>query len=534
MRFYPRTLLKLMRQSKPMGLSLRRRLTVYLAALTCGTALMIFLALYMLGAVNSTDQPISAALSNRLDDAAKELMQDMDTAAACGTMLSEALSEVLQSTLSDKGISFDQLSGNAEALLSVQRAAYGIMLAHMRLAPCSGAFYMIDATASTVLPNAQYSGLYLKYADLYAENTMRNKVCMFRGSYAVARENQIGLYSTWQPEMSKGTFAQAEDMMRGSVNARYMLTDVYPLPDSWERARLICLPIYMGGRIAGVCGFELSDLYFCLSYAGEDGNMVCALLTNSDGAWQGQTSGNICAANQSAFSISSDGRYSQIATGSERFIGLTRELKIGDSTHFLAAMLPGAQYEQLVHGGNARAAGALLGIMIVAAGVCAYLSRRYVAPILHSLAQLKARKPAYDPSNIPEIDDLFELLAAKERDHEQELQLLRRSREDMQRECERAEHTLSTLYASGMQEFDPDECAHFSESLNTLTPREREIFELYLQGKTGKDIQSLLNINQNTIKYHNKNIYDKLGVHSRKELLKYAALTQANQLPRGA
>ena len=31
-------------------------------------------------------------------------------------------------------------------------------------------------------------------------------------------------------------------------------------------------------------------------------------------------------------------------------------------------------------------------------------------------------------------------------------------------------------------------------------------------------------INQNTLKYHNKNIYSKLGVTSRKQLLEYAAL----------
>ena len=52
---------------------------------------------------------------------------------------------------------------------------------------------------------------------------------------------------------------------------------------------------------------------------------------------------------------------------------------------------------------------------------------------------------------------------------------------------------------------------------------------MYLQGKNGKEIQEELNINQNTLKYHNKNIYNKLNVSSRKELLKYATLMQKDE-----
>ncbi len=58
----------------------------------------------------------------------------------------------------------------------------------------------------------------------------------------------------------------------------------------------------------------------------------------------------------------------------------------------------------------------------------------------------------------------------------------------------------------------------------TLTPKEREIFDYYLAGKKAKEIMELAVINQNTLKYHNKNIYSKLGVTSRKQLLEYAAL----------
>ncbi|MBP3372146.1 MAG: helix-turn-helix transcriptional regulator, partial [Clostridia bacterium] len=55
-----------------------------------------------------------------------------------------------------------------------------------------------------------------------------------------------------------------------------------------------------------------------------------------------------------------------------------------------------------------------------------------------------------------------------------------------------------------------------------LTPKEREIFDLYVAGQSTKDIMQKLNIKENTLKFHNKNIYGKLGVSSRKQLVTLA------------
>jgi len=51
-----------------------------------------------------------------------------------------------------------------------------------------------------------------------------------------------------------------------------------------------------------------------------------------------------------------------------------------------------------------------------------------------------------------------------------------------------------------------------------LTPTEKAIFDAYLRHMTTKEIMALLNIKENTLKYHNKNLYQKLGVSSRREL----------------
>lgn len=517
MRFYAYAMC-LPRRARPQAISLRRRLAVYLVALTLSMALITLLALYLLGAVSSADRPIEETLSYQLEDAAADMLRDADDAAACGLNLAAQLSGTLSSELRARGLSFDALTGNSDALTDIQRASYSVLMEHMKLAPCSGAFYMLSTTSNPHLPARHYNGLYLKYANLNAENTIRNKVCMFRGSSAIAREQHINLYSTWQPEMAGGTFAQAEDILTGNVRPSYLLTEPYALPDSWERARLMCMPIYLDGNIVGVCGFEISDLYFRLAHRSDSG-IARALLTESGKAWQGQTSLSRYAASQGQFALTKHRQYAELSYGQERFIGIMCKVSIGDSTHSIAVMLPMARYEQLMRGRHIRAAGALICLAALSATACAYLSRRYVSPILRGLSQLKTQERAYSASNISEIDDLSRFLAEKERGYEAELLHLKREREY-------AEHELSILRASCTADIDPDICAQFTQSLSTLTPREREIFDLYMAGSTGKDIQAILGINPNTVKYHNKNIYDKLGVHSRKELVRYAEIAR--------
>ncbi len=59
----------------------------------------------------------------------------------------------------------------------------------------------------------------------------------------------------------------------------------------------------------------------------------------------------------------------------------------------------------------------------------------------------------------------------------------------------------------------------FMQGLRELTPTERSVYELYVSGKSTKDVLAALNIKENTLKFHNKNLYSKLGVSSRKQLL---------------
>jgi DNA-binding CsgD family transcriptional regulator len=58
-----------------------------------------------------------------------------------------------------------------------------------------------------------------------------------------------------------------------------------------------------------------------------------------------------------------------------------------------------------------------------------------------------------------------------------------------------------------------------------LSLREREIFDLIVSIKTNKEIANQLNVSVNTVKFHIKNIYEKLEIKSRKEVLSIAEST---------
>lgn len=72
-------------------------------------------------------------------------------------------------------------------------------------------------------------------------------------------------------------------------------------------------------------------------------------------------------------------------------------------------------------------------------------------------------------------------------------------------------------------DFTDEQYRYFVAQLPTLTPTERMVFDLYAEGKCSKDILVIMNFKENTLKYHNRNIYSKLGISNRKQLKALAA-----------
>ncbi|HCX20950.1 MAG: hypothetical protein CMB80_20415 [Flammeovirgaceae bacterium] len=85
----------------------------------------------------------------------------------------------------------------------------------------------------------------------------------------------------------------------------------------------------------------------------------------------------------------------------------------------------------------------------------------------------------------------------------------------------------------GILEFKPEEVGIVKEQINdslqhALTDREFEILNLALSNLNNSEIADKVHLSVNTVKFHLKNIYQKLGVSNRKEALKYAVQVTAN------
>lgn len=84
----------------------------------------------------------------------------------------------------------------------------------------------------------------------------------------------------------------------------------------------------------------------------------------------------------------------------------------------------------------------------------------------------------------------------------------------------------------GQENIFPLDCEKiqvFEDGLPTLTATEQKVYTLLLQEKNTAEILDTLHIKENTLKYHNKNIYSKLGVTSRKELVAVAKAVKSKK-----
>ena len=76
-----------------------------------------------------------------------------------------------------------------------------------------------------------------------------------------------------------------------------------------------------------------------------------------------------------------------------------------------------------------------------------------------------------------------------------------------------------------LQEFakPPEPAAPAPTEQETLTAREREVLELMVEGVTSnRKLAKRLNLSENTVKFHVRNILDKLRLHNRAEVVGYA------------
>ena len=492
--------------------------------------------------MNPTNRQIMEILDTQLQAYTDNIEDDYNKIAAHAISFSEQLETSIQHYLTEHNLTFEALKNNPDALADLQNYLYDIVYLNMQLAPSSGAFYILDTTVNSHSETPFYNGVYLKYINIYSENTVNNEISLYRGSYTTGKEHNLSFHSGWQNEIQTDFFNNSNSLF--ADNPHYILSPTVEIPETWERARYVYVPVHdLKDNIIGICGFEVSDIYFQLSEKVSDdkpGQLIGALLDEKQGLYSGQFDSSRYNISNSNIQTLEKRNITVFDFSTEKCIGKTQNIQLGNSTFTVAIMLTEAQYESMLEKNQIKTAGVILFVVIFALIYCIFISKKYVSPIIKSLEQIKSNDGTGNNLKIREIDDLFAFLEEKDILYEKKLQDLEKSQKVAEEEAERtklayekaleeyalAQSEIQHLSDEHKKEIVLEDYEFFLCNLSTLSPAEYKIYELYLSGKTAKEIVDILGITENTLKYHNKNIYSKLGISSRKQLLRFASLKQ--------
>ena len=534
---------QIIRQIKSTGISIRRRFIAYIISAIALVLSLILLLLNLFGIINPASTRITDVLDTQLLSYADNIERDYDKAAAHAISFSDQLETEIQNYLTENNLDFANLKNDAAALSALQKELYDIIYLNMQLTPASGAFYILDTTVNSHSEEPLYNGIYLKYINLYSESTVNNDIALYRGSFSTAKEGDVTFHSGWNNEMRTDFFNSCDSFFADGKH--YILSPTVEIPDTWERARYIYVPVYgQKDDVIGICGFEINDMYFQLSKKTNDdklGQLIGALVDENQEAFTCQfNSSRYNTIDSGCVKITEKDGNTIFDFGTEKCIGKAKSVILGDSTFTVVLMITEAQFNALVQRGQIKTVGIIFSVVLIMFAYCLFMSRKYVAPILKKIEQIKDSRNDSEQLNISEFDDLFDFIEKRSSVLEEQLQSLKAAKQAAEDEAARAKEA----YEKALEEYElaKSEILHLSEeskteivledyeyflcNLKTLTPQEMRIYELYAEGKTTAEIAALIGIKENTMKYHNKNIYAKLGVSSRKQFLRFASLKQ--------
>jgi len=551
--------------------SLMRRLFVSMLLLAVLLLIILSAGLALFGQTNSTADLYYDTLTMQMDVFERDITTHFDHLAASAIILSEDMSAILDQTLLQEGCSFAALTDSADGIAALQEAMLEPLLHRMLQTNCSGAFVMLEATVNSGLSDADCSrtGLYLQTSGYHLSPT---EVLLYRGSSDIAKEHGIMPHRKWRLEFRTDLFPEYMEIVQNAAlppETAYRISRPFTLPGTSDQVLLVSVPLVgKDGTLRGICGYEVSASYFGTYHEQPSrlAHLSCLVstrrenvLVTRDALCCGSADGYFHALTEDYDLQQSDRGLVRFDGGSFSYIGLTRDisLRADDETHLLAVMVPKEDYDRAWLGGMLKSCVLVVLLLFFTVSFCRYFSRRFLSPLLTALDHIKSDRHAEAATGIPEIHDLVDYLDRREKAHgetidalekkhqlsESEKRQLQTEYEDALAECRRIEEEYSTaqselhrvqreierLAYSRKSEIDPADYEFFLQGLETLTKSERKLFDYYVSGKSVPEILELTGIKESTLKYHNHNLLGKLGVSSRKQMLRYAEVMRHQQ-----
>ena len=502
------SLTKLQRKS----IRMQRKLFLYWLSMLLVVLSIFLVVLHIAGVFSALDQEVNQLLLARQKSVITDLSYQLGKITAQGISVSEQATASLSNALFTDPVA--SLNDQPERIEELESLLYGPLTTALRSTPCSGAYLVLDATTNTQAPGAQTSraGLYLRLANMSSKGAANQDIVFYRGVAEVARDHQLELHNRWKLEFDTSKVPGYDELLSSPVERlaeSAVWTDLLCLTDTWEKAMLLMVPIQGNdGSVLGVCGLELSETYFMLSYPSEESNWgsIVTLLAPMDGNTL-LLSKALAGKQEETYLNTEDvlevktGRYfNQYVSSSQTFLGVHTEmgLRMADGSPLYAVTL--IPQDAFVRAHTFQWLFGIFGGIVIFAVLLilsAYLSQSFAQPISHSLELIRKEGPLHkESSGVSEIDELFDFIQAK-RQSEGSAQL---------------PSNVEELFSS------------LAQRATSLTPTEHNILKYYAEGKGISEVAEHACISINTVRRHNANIYQKLGVGSREELLLYIEL----------
>lgn len=514
---------------------MRRKLFLYMISLVVIILSFLSIGLFFLDSFSSAKSILARDLSFQLNVFERQIDKYYDDLTMMGISLSDNIEKITEAYLKQNNIEFSDVNDNLEAITGLQSAIFPKLHEELLKTDCSGAFVIFDATVNTTLENAEFSktGLYFQRSTLDATD---DSILLYRGIAELGRKNGIMPHRKWRLEFRTdfipdyGTFPKQTSI---SSKKPIRLLNVLTLPGTSERAMHFMIQLWGSNGISyGFCGFEISESYFktYFAQATQLTHLTCLLTKDRDetlnseyGFSAGVFNGYFLPPN-GEMAINDFGEGLVTLNGDCSYVGKTEKLMICNENYFLAVIIPQSEYDALATQNTIQVVCLILLLLGIIVSVCIFFSRKFVAPLLKSLDQIRKQDRKEASSTFVEIDDLFVFLAEQDRIHDEERAAFLRENSENESILKTQKAEIDRLAYSRKSEIDPDDYKAFKLGIKALTKTEKIIFDLYISGKTAKEIMEELGIQDSTLKYHNHNILGKLNVPSRKQMLRYATL----------
>ena len=536
--------------------SMRHKLIGYMIVLAVLLIAALYAGLTLFGRLSSPQAEIKKTLDLQMDVFQNDMESLWRNVSIMSIHLSEDMTRLLEDTLLQKGISFDDLDGNVEATKAVEDAMLEPLSQYVRQADCSGAFVVLESSMSGEDTADARSGLYVQRANA---GRVTNNLLLFRGIASVGKAHNVMPHRKWAQEFHIGQFPNyAEHTLQAAapIADSRRTTDLLTLPGTSEKAILLTIPmIGTDGTVYGMCGFAINQSFFsaCYDQPSNLGRLACLLTTESgdtldaEAALMTYTEEGFCYVPPQTLTVKpmNSGLVSLNGNGFS-FVGMVQSLTAakGDGTpHTLAVLIPKEDYNIAV-AKNILQTVLLSALLLFCAVVCClYLARRYLAPVHRDLDRLRDEDRGGEQMAFSDFEPISATLQAQDRENakiittleeekqsvqEQAVQLLDRN-EELQGQFEAAQADAQRLAYSRKSEIDPAIYEMFLVGYEMLTPTEREIFEALADGSSPREISEQRNCAESTIATHRKNIYRKLGIHKAYQLKICIALLRQNQ-----